>query len=477
MVIAPILGAVTKGISSGIGAASEKYYDRKERKAALAEGKSSSSNTSSESQINLVNPAEPGAETADDERIWTLDEAAGPPPSYHSLGHGQQPGPERTVSDLARHVVSLADQHDLTNSTPPRLPYPIIIPQRRPGARGRGFARAYPPDLEAFGIDQEAFLQIFQNFEEASEASPWLKTLYLSAGVIGMIPGHITMAISFSLQAVSGTAMDYQKRYKANAFLDQINKDLFMPLGLYCMVLMCKDGPGTTQNPEFGIESINLDTAKQISKWGLPKSSSDSTANDTSPTISKTSQILRPIRLTSGKTNIAETPLEIAPLIYPGLDAMLDRPQVAPDENLKSRMMRHKDFYADYFDRRARADYAGNNPNSTLTKASSSPSEFRTAIADPNNPANNGHLISLVTGGRVVAQPRGRRKLREVGADGKLKPKEKPVENPKGRRAFGPVNLLSKGVKKVLTPNILYFTIVNMPSEAKLAEARAALGI
>lgn len=269
------------------------------------------------------------------------------------------------------------------------------------------------------------------------------------------------------------TAIELQSRYKANIFLDQINRDLFMPLGLYCMVLMCKDGPGTAQNPEFGVESINLDTAKQINKWGLPKTK-DSSDAQVDP-ISKSNQILRPIRLTSGRTKVSEMPLEIAPLIYPGLDAMLDRPLATPDKSLKERMMRHKEFYADYFDRRARADYAGNNPDSALTKASSEMPEFRTRFADPNHPVNNGHLVSLITGGHFVPQGRrqGRGRLREVGPDGKLMPKPKLRE----RRVVGPVGLLSKGVRKVLTPNVLYFTIVNLPSQEELAEARAALGI
>lgn len=208
MVVAPLIRTVVKGISTGIGAAGEKYYDHKERKASYTtQENATDSASSSEAPLNLVNPAEPGAETADDERIWTLDEAAALPPSYDdSLSHDKRPVlSERTVSDLAQNVVGLTHQPDLQQSTTlPRLPHPIIIPQRRPGSKARGFAHAYPPDMEAFGIDQDAFLQFLTNFEEASQASPWLKTLYLSAGIVGFIPGHITMAVSISLQVAAG---------------------------------------------------------------------------------------------------------------------------------------------------------------------------------------------------------------------------------------------------------------------------------
>ncbi|KAF2645849.1 hypothetical protein P280DRAFT_442772 [Massarina eburnea CBS 473.64] len=463
-----ILRTVTKGISTGIGLAGEKYHDRQERKAALAERERSSSDASSRG-FDLINPLEPGAETADDERIWMLDEATGPPPSYEaSEQQGQRPSPERTVSDLVNDVVMLQDHDALPSSSSEirtRLPHPIVIPQRRPGTKARGFARAYAPDLEAFGVGQDTFLQFFENFENASLASPWLRTLKLSAGILGMVPGHITMAVSISLQVTAGTAIELQSRYRANEFLDQTNKDVFMPLGLYCMVLMCEDGSGSTENPEFSYETVNLDAAKQISKWGVQKDDAH---------LSTSTKVLRPIRMVSGKTKVSEMPLEIAPLVYPGLDDMVQRPEIKRDESLKDRMVRHKEFYADYFDRRAKAEYAGNNPDSALTKASSDTSKFHVRFSDPNHPVNNGHIISLVTGGHVVPQPRGRRsRLREVGEDGKLKPKAKREE----RKVRGPIGLVSKGVRKVLAPKILYLTIVNMPSEEELAEAREMLGL
>jgi hypothetical protein len=245
-----------------------------------------------------------------------------------------------------------------------------------------------------------------------------------------------------------------------------MNRDFFMPRGLYAMVLLCKDTPSKTGEVEFGMESVNMETAKQISKWGLPQE------DDASEQSAKL-KLLRPIRLASGRTNADAMPLEIAPLVYPGLEDMLQRPQIKRDESFKDRLMRNKDFVADYFDRRARADYAGNNPDSALTKVAGDTPEFRNRFADPNHPCNNGHLISLVTGGKVVAQPRGRRSaLREVGEDGKLKPKVK-----REHQIRGPISLVTHPIRKVMTPNILYLTIVNLPSEEEMAEAKKALGI
>ncbi|KAL6706361.1 hypothetical protein ACN47E_005467 [Coniothyrium glycines] len=467
MVIAPILRTINKGISTGIGLAGEKYHDHRDRKNALGERKQKDVDV--EVQVReLVDPAEPGGETASDERIWALDEAAGSS-DHETSDPAQRPGARRSISDLV-HDVQTVKQSDSSAQSGPltRLPYPVIIPQRRPGAKGRGWARAYPPDLEALGVEQETFLRFLQNFEQAQQASPWLKTVYVAANVVGLVPGTITMAVSISVAVAAGTAIELQSRYKANAYLDQMNKDFFMPLGLYAMVLLCKDTPSKPGEIEFGMESVNTETVKQITKWGLPKENKDDPSNQSAKI-----KLLRPIRLTSGRTNADAMPLEVAPLIYPGLEDMIERPNVKRDENFKARLIRNKEFVAEYFDRRARADYAGNNPDSALTKVSGDIPEFRNRFADPNHPCNNGHLFSLVTGGKYVAQPRSRRShLREVGDDGKLKPKVKQEH-----RIRGPISLVTHPIRKVMTPNILYMTIVNLPSEAEMDEARQALEI
>ncbi|KAF2853644.1 hypothetical protein T440DRAFT_313578 [Plenodomus tracheiphilus IPT5] len=232
------------------------------------------------------------------------------------------------------------------------------------------------------------------------------------------------------------------------------------------MVLLCKDERSKTGKVEFGIESVNMDTAEQISKWGSPKEHDGDVS-------SLSTKILRPIRMSSGRTNVETMPLEVAPLIYPGLEELIELPHANPEESFKGRSLRNKEFVGDYFDRRARASWAGNNPDSTLTKASPAISEFRHRFADPNHPCNNGHLFSLVTGGKYVARPRGRRlQLRGLGDDGKLLPKEKTKA-----QVRGPIDLLTYPVKRFVTPNILYLTIVNQPNEEKMAQARRTVSM
>jgi hypothetical protein len=180
-----VLGAVAKGVSATIGIAAEKYYDRKDRKAALSE-----------------QPHEPTETVVSDEQDWALDEAADPPDYETSELHNRH-NLERSVSELVHDTVSIAppQAQDLQRH---RLPYPIIIPQRRPGTKQRGFARAYPPDIGPSGIDQEAFMRFLDNFQSSSEASPWLNALFVSAGIVGLVPGVITMAVSISVQVAAG---------------------------------------------------------------------------------------------------------------------------------------------------------------------------------------------------------------------------------------------------------------------------------
>lgn len=312
-----------------------------------------------------------------------------------------------------------------------------------------------------------------------------------------------------------------------------------MPAGLYAMVMICKQDASITGGMQLELETVNFENAKTISKWGIPGEEPSSTA----------SKFNRSIRLASGKSNVDEMPLEIAPLVYPGLDDMLKRPELKRDESFKERMMRNQKFVADYFDRRAQADFSGNNPDTALAQAHGQAPEFKNRFADPNNVVNNGHLVTLVTGGKVVMQPRsslgagsrgdGRRRggllgsvlgagrqesgvvggrstaepnthggllagrrggsfpsydhddgrasgsrlgqrrearnsqFREIGEDGKLLPRAKQPAN----QVKGPIGFVMKGVKKVLKPDVMYLTIVNLPTDEEMEMAREVLNM
>lgn len=173
------------------------------------------------------------------------------------------------------------------------------------------------------------------------------------------------------------------------------------------------------------------------------------------------------MRLSSGKTyGQLELP-EAAPLIFPALD------RVADDESTdgikkQTRMKSSQKFVADYFDRRAQARYAAENPGSSL--AVPSEKQFASRFSDPNHPVNNGSLISLITGGVVdlktmKQQRKGARRVRRAIRRGE------PVTDKTALRRGGRQGL----VKRMLTKDVLYLMIVNLPSEEELQAGKDAV--
>jgi hypothetical protein len=163
-----------------------------------------------------------------------------------------------------------------------------------------------------------------------------------------------------------------------------MNNEFFKPRGLYCLIM--------TYKPDSTETHARVDITQTISSSMNPASSS-------------TKQTFKNLRLSSGKTyGELELP-EAAPLIFPALDSLS-----AADQ--QSKMKSTKKFVADYFDRRAQAQYAAENPGSKLAGQGQEPA-FKSRFADPNHPANSGSLISLLTGGHLnPAEKRGNRRGR-----------------------------------------------------------------
>ena len=70
----------------------------------------------------------------------------------------------------------LADMGDIKYPEPTaqamntsKLQCPVVIPQRRPDSKTRGFIRAYAPVLSDYEIDQETFLTFLKSFHKASQ--------------------------------------------------------------------------------------------------------------------------------------------------------------------------------------------------------------------------------------------------------------------------------------------------------------------
>jgi len=280
------------------------------------------------------------------------------------------------------------------------MPYPIVIPQRRPRSKRRGFIRAYPPILDNYGISQDAFLTFLKNFHEASKPSKYIAAVFVAASIVGLVPNVYTMVVSTVVQVAAGTAAEVQRRRRANTFLDLMNEHLFKPRGLFAMVMCFK--PNATRP----IEVAEIDVDALV------------TQHETAPTSGLAAQ---------GKT-YGEVELgEVAPLIYPSLDA------AAADPNSNA-FKRASKFLQEYGDRRAQAVYNAQHPGSTL----GNPQDIRfvSRYSDPNHPASSGSLISLLTGGHVnpMTRRQQRREFRNQRrmAKGRSPRASKDPDEPKG---------------------------------------------
>lgn len=147
----------------------------------------------------------------DDEEQWDLDEALESP-------QGEEP-PEATGTEQTPDQI--ADEFMRSHPPPPytpgkvvrgNLPCPVIIPQRRPRSKGRGFIRAYAPVLADCGIDQATFLDFLKTFHKSSQASPWLHVINIAAMAAGFAPSVIAMAVSTAVNVAVGVTMEVQRR-------------------------------------------------------------------------------------------------------------------------------------------------------------------------------------------------------------------------------------------------------------------------
>ncbi|KAH0351854.1 hypothetical protein KCU81_g2108, partial [Aureobasidium melanogenum] len=479
--MAQIITNIVQNVGGGIGFVSEAYKAHKANKT------QSKSETDSQQQENSIGDAVSALNP--EEEAWALDEA-----QDDLIGE-----PQAQNKDEATDPATLADAFisrlppSLTAAEPPlpreKLPFPIIIPQRRPKDRSRGLVRAYPPILESRGIDQTTFIDFIETFNKSTQATKWIAALNLASIGTIWLPTVTSILVSMAITATTTAAMEVQGRYKTNKFLDKMNKGFFIPKGLFCLVL--------TWNPDTDEARTAVDFNGMAAKVVNAQNGSFMTS----------------LRKSNGKTYGEFQWPETAPLIYPGLDALVS--STGPDaSSTKSSLQKKRRFVEDYMDRRAQAHFAKDNPDSAL--AAGPKPEFASRFADPSHPANNGSLVALLSGGAIQIPERndmlggrggplgGRGSLhgarfdrnaisgRGMSSRGPLgrglgglfevaQPHTRPSNSSRrmqqssgalrgGRSgsSAGPLGIVQKVMKK----DVLYLLIVDMPSDEELAAAQ-----
>ncbi|KAK8123139.1 hypothetical protein PG984_011809 [Apiospora sp. TS-2023a] len=151
---------------------------------------------------------------------------------------GYEPGNLPSPADRTTNSSNMASV--LGSTSPGRLSHVVIIPQRRPKTRERGFIRAYAPDLHHCGIDQATFLSFIDGLNAAVSAHPILSAFNLAGAAAGWVPAAVTPiagAVGLGVQVVAGVITEVKARSSQNSYLERMNNELFRPRGLYCLIM------------------------------------------------------------------------------------------------------------------------------------------------------------------------------------------------------------------------------------------------
>lgn len=188
--------------------------------------------------------------------------------------------------------------------------------------------------------------------------------MFLAAGIVGFAPEAAAQIVSTVVQVVAGAAKEIQSRHRRNTFLDRANQELFMPRGMYAMVMAFKDqipgqqpgGPLTKLAGTLGkslFSSERLDINQTAAKFSNPD-----------PEMSRLKKGLRDLRLVNGKTYTELEMPEAAALVYPELDRAVEREMAQQGKGKEAEKASTKEKFKgagawvqNYMDRKAQATF------------------------------------------------------------------------------------------------------------------------
>lgn len=427
-----VIGFITGGISRGIAITSEALAGEKGRSSAEARAQNRRGSAESESDEDIT------------QQIWELDEAAN--------DTGAIPEKSTVACSLCQLEHSTTNPEIITS-----MEQSVVIPQRRPGTRARGFVQAYAPVLgENKGIDQETFLEFLRDLDKSSKSSPVFDVINLACFGVGMIPDATCFAVSTAVGTASQIAQELQIRYKTNSCLDEMNIKLFQPHGSFAMIMTYK--PDMEDEPVLTVDTNQMDVA-------VFKSLNNS----------KAKELFRRLRKSSGKTPESQIP-DCAPLIYPSLDLVLSSNELTKQSSAKAKAVNA------YLDQRAQTVFQTKNPNSKLTQiAPPQEKPYVNRFADPNHPVNSGSIFGLLTGGAFDPIAAGRVQRAERHARKHGQPPLSDVEKHDaymGRKVRGRVTgtpSKSTIIGKMMKKDVLYLVVVDLPTQEQLDSMRLQL--
>ncbi|MCJ1417898.1 hypothetical protein MMC32_004243 [Xylographa parallela] len=322
-----------------------------------------------------------------------------------------------------------------------RLPFPVIIPQRRPEDKSRGWLRAYAPALMECGIDQAEFISFIESFNEASKSSPYLDVVNVAALGVGFAPGIAPLVVSIAVPIAIRFAKQAQTNHQSSSYLDKANTQFFEKKGLFCLVMTFKP-----------------DQQSQVLRVDMSSSPSQTVQGSPSSRLGNGGNVQGAQNTTYGEFQLPPS----APLIFPE-----SRP--SSSDQPRNSLAKMGDFVADYTDRRAQARYAQANPDSAL---SSGPAPtFASRFGDPS------YVSSRSQGKNEKRALKDQRKAEKKGRRPTLIGGMRDMAAGPGAQNGAPKQGLLKSLRGAgMQKDVLYLMIVNKPTqrEIDMANDRAA---
>lgn len=124
-------------------------------------------------------------------------------------------GEETTPTSSDQETSAEVDSSTALMSETSRLPKAVVIPQRRPSDRARGFVRAYAPDLLRCDIDQVTFLRFIDGLNRSVACNAAVEAVGLAGEAVGAVPGSEFVGapiIGTALQVAAGAYKEINAR-------------------------------------------------------------------------------------------------------------------------------------------------------------------------------------------------------------------------------------------------------------------------
>ncbi|KAK8910084.1 hypothetical protein QC760_001060 [Botrytis cinerea] len=411
---------IRDAVSGIIGLGTDAYASFKEKKVgsesvardiqSAKDPEASESSTVENSNFATVSDAhEYESYDEDDEGDWIRDDTQAEMSPYDQEIVDEPESVKQILGDFGKQHpgISFSTRPDIKQG----LPVPIIIPERRPGSKHRGFVRAYAPILIDCGIDQDTFMDFLVGFEASIKASPYFHVINLAVAAsviaegLAVAPSIIVHAAAFAVH----TSIEFGRRAymskEQNKYLVGMNEKLFKPHGLYAMLMTWKSSNSAASQPLVSTVDMNTKLVKSVASREVQGRSGFHSA--------------------SGRTIGQSQMPESAELIFPLLETATDEQK------------------------------ATENPSTTLAINTGEKQVPSSRWADPSHPVNQGGIIGVLSGGHLGRAARKERRRERKGL-----PKD---ESPKPHRTS-----ILRTAKRKLHEDVMYLMIVNMPSDEEM---------